>query len=92
MSNQKCQRYWCDNDATTICSGPLPGEKNAACDEHKVGCGVTPIIAMFGQQPCSNCGFLGLPCAEKSDVKFVNGDAVCPECGEVCDYFDHRDC
>lgn len=47
---------------------------------------------MFGQEPCSNCGFSGLPCVEKSGVKFVNGDAVCPECGEVCDYFDFRDC
>jgi len=45
----------------------------------------------FGQDPCSNCGFPGLPCAEKSEVKFVNGDAVCPQCGEVCDYFDTRD-
>jgi len=42
MNNRECQRHGCQNDATTLCSGPLPGEKNWACDDHKMGCGVMP--------------------------------------------------
>lgn len=43
-SNHECQWYGCENTATTYCNGPLPGEKNWACDEHKDGCGVIPVV------------------------------------------------
>lgn len=45
----------------------------------------------FGQETCMNCGWDEGDERPKSEVKFVNGDAVCPECGELCDYYDYRD-
>ena len=46
---------------------------------------------MFGQETCMNCGWNEGGLKPKAKVKFVNGDAVCPQCGELCDYFDFRD-
>ena len=39
----ECQWQGCEAKATTRCSGPLPGETNWACDEHKTGHGVVPV-------------------------------------------------
>ena len=47
--------------------------------------------AEYGQDACMNCGWDDGAEKPKSEVSFVAGDAVCPECGELCDYFDFRD-
>jgi len=48
-------------------------------------------ISKHGQEICRNCGWDDGHEKPKSEVTFVNGDAVCPECGEICDYYDFRD-
>lgn len=45
----------------------------------------------FGQDTCMNCGWDKGHEKPIEEVKFVDGDAVCPECGELCEYFDYRD-
>lgn len=46
----------------------------------------------FGQDSCINCGFRGRLNVEIAEVEFnSDGDALCPECGEICDYFDFRE-
>jgi acetyl-CoA carboxylase beta subunit len=48
--------------------------------------------AEFGQDACLNCGWPGKPNCESDQVKFMDdGNAVCPECGEVCHYYDYRE-
>lgn len=48
-------------------------------------------MSSFGQENCANCGWSGGNFKDRSSVRFVGGDAVCPECGELCDYYDYRD-
>lgn len=48
--------------------------------------------AEFGQEVCSNCGWDKGAEIPISEVTFTScGDALCPECGHICDYFDYRD-
>lgn len=51
-------------------------------------------MSTHGQNSCGNCGWSGLQNHDPSDknIKRSNdGDALCPECNEVCHTYDYRD-